>query len=393
MGSILPRSVQHLAHVSGNNNSELFAFEHHVKFVPIYLISLNRSSTVFSFSASSEIHRDQFPFVELIDVNSVVLNIDLNSLWSILSRWIGDHRPHLSQHNAEFALINSFLLHWSSTISFISTSSGTYRDQFPILGNNVVNFLLLKIERNSSWRICCRWIDDGESFLSEHQVKIVTIDLLWLKSSSTFLFFPQHPLKFIVINYFSLDRSSTIIFPSMSNWIDYGWFPFVELSVIECHFLHVMSYSFWWIHFHRIDREQFALLEHQVKFIAMNWLVWNRPSWIFSLSTWRRFHLDEYALAELIGVNSLLTYITWNLSPSIRFHWIDLLRFTLVSRSSGIFHNPFHFLELIVSNSLIFNAKRNLSRSIRFRSVNHRWSSLLYAVVELTVINSMECSW
>lgn len=175
----------------------------------------------------------------------------------------------------------------------MSTSSGTHRDQFPILGNTVVNFLLLKIERNSSWQICCRWIDDGEFFLSEHQVKIVTFDLLWLKSPSTFLFFSQHPLKFIVIDSFSLDRSSTIIFPSMSNWIDYGRFPFVELSVIECYFLNVTSYSFWWIPFHRIDGEQFAHLEHQMKFIAMNWLSWKQSSWIFSLSTWRRFHLDE----------------------------------------------------------------------------------------------------
>ena len=125
-----------------------------------------------------------------------------------------------------------------------------------------------------------------------------------------------------------------------------------------------------WIGFCGNDPLEYFLCQRDVDFILMN----IRSRWVD-----RREFSPYLHHVKFIAINSVS--LNWS--------------FTILacSRSSGIFHNPFRFLELIVSNSLIFNAKVNLSRSIHFRSVNHRWSSLLYAVFENTVINSIECSW
>ena len=91
IGSILPRSVQHFAHVSGNNNPGLFAFEHYVKFIPIYLILLHWTISILCFWTSSRIHRDQLAFVESIINSFLFPSIEWNSSWSIPFRRIDRH--------------------------------------------------------------------------------------------------------------------------------------------------------------------------------------------------------------------------------------------------------------------------------------------------------------
>ena len=205
MSCRVTRSVQHLAHVSETNNPELFPFEHHVKFIPIYLVLLHWMVSVFSYWTSTWIHRDQLPLVENTRVNSLFLNIEI---------LIGK---------------NSFSLNWSTRIIYLSTSNKVNRDESRFIESIAQDSRSFNVERNGSCSILFRLADLREVCLIQDQVKFITIDSVSSNSSFTI----------VSSSISSWDSSELIYFRSIehqefSESRGLVWFIAIDLLAFNC---------------------------------------------------------------------------------------------------------------------------------------------------------------